>query len=166
MQYEFVVSPFATSGVHMFCTFGRLECSAQSSPKLREFFLRNVSSSFRIAILVAFFRMFEKKCGPSKWPNRCNKIHQRQCFTQWKECQQWDFQILALSKPLTSHFFPGWTHGSSLGSHFPSLSFQTPPKKQPQNGPWSSWGWFRCIWVFPKIRGFPPTWMVYNGKPY
>ena len=23
-----------------------------------------------------------------------------------------------------------------------------------------------CIWVFPKIGGKPPKWMVYNGKPY
>ena len=22
------------------------------------------------------------------------------------------------------------------------------------------------MWVFPKIVGFPPKWMVYNGKPY
>ena len=22
------------------------------------------------------------------------------------------------------------------------------------------------IWVFPKIVGKPPKWMVYNGKPY
>ena len=22
------------------------------------------------------------------------------------------------------------------------------------------------IWVFPKILGKPPKWMVYNGKPY
>ena len=22
------------------------------------------------------------------------------------------------------------------------------------------------IWVFPKIGGFPPKWMVYNGTPY
>ena len=22
------------------------------------------------------------------------------------------------------------------------------------------------IWVFPKIGGKPPKWMVYNGKPY
>ena len=22
------------------------------------------------------------------------------------------------------------------------------------------------IWMFPKIRGKPPKWMVYNGKPY
>ena len=22
------------------------------------------------------------------------------------------------------------------------------------------------IWVFPKIGGVPPKWMVYNGKPY
>ena len=24
----------------------------------------------------------------------------------------------------------------------------------------------RCIWMFPKIGGKPPKWMVYNGKPY
>ena len=23
-----------------------------------------------------------------------------------------------------------------------------------------------CIWMFPKIGGTPPKWMVYSGKPY
>ena len=53
-----------------------LECSAQSSQKLRDFFLRNASSSFRIAILVAFLACLKRNAGYQ------NDQTERQCFTQ------------------------------------------------------------------------------------